>query len=138
MAEMANLSTPTAEVATTLGEDATFRLKQVIARAQRFMRHANRSKLTCADINEALKWSDSQPVFGHECNSNQALTYSYLPDAQVFFYNNETVDLQQRYKSISQPTEEQLIEAVPEITMSQCEKVQPILKLPSMNENKSE
>lgn len=108
---------PSIEVASTLSEDVTFRLRQIIARAIKFMRHSNRTRLTCADINKALKWSDCQPVFGHECNSNQRLRYSYSAEAQVFRYENNKVDLVQRYqerlKSEDILTEEMKHEAVP-------------------------
>lgn len=127
MAEIANLPEPSTEVATTLGEDATFRLKQVITRAHRIMTHSKRTRLTCSDINKALKWSDSQPVFGHECNPNRPLAYSYSMDAQVFVYENEFIDLEQQNESrlnISNLlSEEQLSEAVPEMTVEQCDKI---------------
>ena len=121
MAEGACITEPTTEVAATISEDVTFRLRQIIGRAIKFMRHSNRTKLSCADINKALKWSDSQPVFGHECNPTQRLRYSYSTDAQIFRYENNKVDLVQRYKD--QPKAEQIItddnkyEAVPCITI---------------------
>lgn len=93
MAEGANIAEPTSEVAASLSEEVTLKLAQLISRASKFMSHANRTKLTCADINKALKWSDCQPVFGHECNPNNQLRYSYSTEAKVFRYNDEIVDL---------------------------------------------
>lgn len=107
MAEAACIPDISIEVATMVSEDATFRLRQIIARAIKFMRHAKRTKLTCADINKALKWSDCQPVFGHECNPNQRLRYSYSTEARVFRYENNQVDLEQRYKE--HPRTEELL-----------------------------
>lgn len=124
MAEMANLSEPSIEVATTLAEDTSYRLRQIITRALKFMRHSNRVKLTCADINKALKWSDSQPVYGHECNPNRPLICSYSPDAQVFSYNsdNDNIDLIERRQNHSKIddllTEELLSEAVPDMSVN--------------------
>lgn len=83
------------DVATILSEDASQRVRLIIAKALKFMRHSNRNKLTCADINKALKWSDCQPVFGHESNSEQRLRYSYLAEARVFKYENNIIDLEQ-------------------------------------------
>lgn len=89
------------EVAATISEDVTYRLRQIINRAMSFSRHANRTRLTCADINKALKWSDCQPVFGHESNPNERLRYSYSTEAQVFRYEENPVDLEQRYLNSS-------------------------------------
>lgn len=119
MAEAACIPEPSPEVTAALSEDVTFRLRLIIARAIKFMRHSNRTKLTCADINKALKWSDCQPVFGHEPNPNQRLRYSYSTEAQVFIYENNKVDLVQRYKD--QPKADGLLpdemrhEAVPHV-----------------------
>lgn len=99
MAEGANIAEPSSEVASSLSEEVTFRLVQLITRASKFMNHAKRTKLTCADINKALKWSDCQPVFGHECNPNRQLKYSYSAEAKVFSYDDEIVDLVERTKS---------------------------------------
>ncbi|GLJ59620.1 hypothetical protein SUGI_1515980 [Cryptomeria japonica] len=62
MAEAACISELKHEVAVLVSEDVTYRIRQIIGRAIKFMRHSKRTKLTCADINKALKWSDCQPV----------------------------------------------------------------------------
>lgn len=117
IAEAAGLTEPSLEVSTTISEDVAFRLRLIITRAIRFMRHSKRTRLTCSDINKALKCSDCQPVFGHECNSNQRLRYSYSTEAKVFRYENTEIDLIQRYEA--QPRTESLLkdemmdEAVP-------------------------
>ena len=87
---------PSTEVATIISEDATVKVKQIIGRAIKFMRHSNRTRLTCTDINKALRWSDSQPIFGHEFCPNQKLRYSYSAEAQVFRYESVPVDLVDR------------------------------------------
>lgn len=103
------------EVATTIGENATYQLKQLISRAIKFMIHARRTRLTCADINKALKWSDIQPVHGHECDPNRILPYSYCDEAQIFKYDDEIVDLKDRVRTKSMLNDIALDEAVPEI-----------------------
>lgn len=98
MAESASIpENLSVEVAATISEDVTYRLRQIISRAISFARHSNRTKLSCADINKALKWSDCQPVFGHESHPNEKLRYSYATEAQVFRYEESPVDLEQRY-----------------------------------------
>lgn len=97
MAEAAGVAEPTLEITSAVSEEVTIRLRLIIARGMKFTRHANRTKLTCADINKALLWSDCQPVFGHECNSSQRLRYSYSTEAKVFRYEDTEVDLIERY-----------------------------------------
>lgn len=125
MAEVACIPEPSSEVAATISEDVTYRLRQIIAKAIKFMRHSNRTKLTCSDINKALKWSDCQPVFGHECNPNERLRYSYSTEAQVFRYENNKVDLVQRYKE--QPklviTDDMMQEALPKLEIENLDQI---------------
>lgn len=121
MAEAAGVTEPTLDVASTISEEVTLRLRLIIARAIKFTRHANRTKLTCADINKALLWSGCQPVFGHECNSSQRLRYSYSTEAKVFRYEDTEVDLIERYRDHSN-SESLLLdgifnEAIPTVTI---------------------
>lgn len=119
MATAAYIPEPSHEVSSSVSEDVTFRLRQIIDRAIKFMHHSHRTKLTCADINKALSWSDCQPVFGHECSPNERLRYSYSTEARVFRYENNNVDLIERYKD--QPeitiTDRMITEALPKLTI---------------------
>lgn len=131
MADAANIMEPSVEVSTAISENVSYRLRQIISKAVKFMRHSNRTRLTCSDINKALKWSDCQPVFGYECNSNQVMRYSYLAEAQVFRYENDEVNLVERYSR--QPpgsdcliTEEIRQEARPDLSIESCSSIQPI------------
>lgn len=121
MAEATGVSGLTVEAATTISEETTIRLRQVITKAQKFMNHSNRTRLSCADINRSLRWSDCQPTYGYECNPTQRMRYSYFPEAQVFGYEDETVNLVERFKNNSGPerlpTEETLNEAEPKLSL---------------------
>lgn len=93
IAETSGVTEPPLEVVTSLAEDATYRMRQIINDAINFMRHAKRNKLKCSDINAALKWSDCQPTYGYECHPNKDLKYKYMEPAEVFAYIDEEVDL---------------------------------------------
>jgi hypothetical protein len=101
MAEAVGISGLPIDVAATISEDATLRLRQIIIRALGFMKHSNRDKLTCSDINMSLRWSDCQPTYGYECNPDDKIKYSYSSEAQVFKYEDEIIDLSQRYQQES-------------------------------------
>lgn len=106
MAEAAGIAEPSMDAAAIISEEVTLRLRQIITRAFRFTRHSNRDKLTCADINKSLRWSDCQPVFGYESNPRERMRYSYLPTAQVFKYEDETIDLIDKYRPHASPNEQ--------------------------------
>jgi len=57
----ANLSE---EIVSSLSEDVTYRLREVIHNALRFTRHSKRRHLTTDDVNLALTWSNSQVIYG--------------------------------------------------------------------------
>lgn len=80
--------------AIAIGEDVASRIRQIVSKAQVFMEHANRTTLTCNDINRALKWSDYQPLFGYECKPNEEISNSFVQKAQVFIYDEEIMDLE--------------------------------------------
>lgn len=123
MAESVGVREPSLKVSAMISEDVTFRIRQIISRANKFMQHSNRTKLTCADINHALKWSNCQPVLGHEPNSEQKLRYSYSAEAQVFRYENDEVDLEARHKNKVRAkdmlTDEMKLEARPQLKVEQ-------------------
>lgn len=119
MGEAAGISELSNEVASTISNDASFRIRQIVGRASTFMRHANRSRLTCADVNRALKWSNCQPVFGHECNPNQRIRYSYSAEARVFKYENDEVDLVKRRDEKPILPESSYLEASPILSIEE-------------------
>eukprot|EP00794_Sanderia_malayensis_P019970 gene19970-21925_t len=49
----------------SLSEDVTYRLKEIIQNAMRVMKHSKRRCMTTNDFSTALKWSDSQLIYGH-------------------------------------------------------------------------
>ena len=122
IAEAASIPEPSIEAATLLSDDLTLRLRQIITRASKFMEHSNRDKLTCADVNKSLRWSDCRPIFGYECDTNDRAQYSYSAEAQIFKYDDETVDLIEKYQKATSDvtdilTSERRHEAKPELTI---------------------
>lgn len=83
------------EAKNELAKDAAFRIEQIVELAASFMRRANRSKLTCDDINRSLKWLNCPPLYGYSCKPASDLSYSYLKAANVYVYDEHIVDLEQ-------------------------------------------
>lgn len=113
MAEAAGIPNLSDDANTLVTENTSSKIRQIVNSATKFMRHANRTKLTCSDINKALKWSDCQPVFGYECNPNKRIRYSYSAEANVFKYEDDEVDLVKRRNEKPALTSTSYFEAMP-------------------------
>ena len=57
-----------------------------------FMRHCNRTKLTVADMNRAMKWYDAQKVYGF--GGTEPHQYQLVAEADVFVEEETVADLQ--------------------------------------------
>ena len=86
------------EVAQILASDVEYRLHEVIQEASKFMRHAKRTILSPADINEALRALNVEPLYGYAASrpivfkeaslsggGNQPSMLYYLEDTEVDF-----------------------------------------------------
>lgn len=80
-----------------LTEDVNYRLRELAQHCGQFMRHAKRRKLTCNDIERALRWSDSQPSYG--CSGDDPLPFRHIREADVFCTDDSMVDLADELES---------------------------------------
>eukprot|EP00288_Rhodomonas_lens_P008620 CAMPEP_0177727832 /NCGR_PEP_ID=MMETSP0484_2-20121128/20537_1 /TAXON_ID=354590 /ORGANISM="Rhodomonas lens, Strain RHODO" /LENGTH=377 /DNA_ID=CAMNT_0019240523 /DNA_START=61 /DNA_END=1191 /DNA_ORIENTATION=- len=63
-AEAAGVKQLREDVATSLAADAEYRLREIVQDALNFKRHSRRRKLTAADINNALRVRNVEPLYG--------------------------------------------------------------------------
>lgn len=74
------------EVEDILAEDVSYRSRQITNIACQFMHHAKRRKLATNDMLQALKWSNIEPVYGH----NSLMSSRFQPIHESGLYS--TVD----------------------------------------------
>ncbi|KAI0311773.1 TAF-domain-containing protein [Amylostereum chailletii] len=91
---IANLSD---SVASALASDVEYRIHQVVEEAARFMRHSRRTTLTTADIDNALRVLNIEPLYGHSAHNppvfRRALPFAQMPSAgPVYFLEDEEID----------------------------------------------
>lgn len=84
-------------VASALASDIEYRMHQVIEEAARFMRHGRRTTMTTADIDQALRVLNIEPLYGHSSFNpptfRRALPFPQMPSAgPVYFVEDEEID----------------------------------------------
>lgn len=72
MGEAIGISNINDDAVVKLSEDLEYRLKEMIQDASKFMRHSKRKKMTCSDIDHALKLKNVEPLYGFD-------TREYIP-----------------------------------------------------------
>ncbi|KAF9046804.1 TAF-domain-containing protein [Hymenopellis radicata] len=96
VAEFLNI-TISDSVASSLASDVEYRLHQVIEEAARFMRHGRRTTITTADIDQAFRVLNIEPLYGHTPHNpptfRRAPPFSNMPSAgSVYFVEDEEID----------------------------------------------
>ncbi|KAJ7217934.1 TATA box binding protein associated factor-domain-containing protein [Mycena pura] len=97
VAESLNLPNISDIVASALASDVEYRIHQVIEEAARFMRHGRRTIMTTADIEQALRVLNIEPLYGHSSHNpptfKRALPFPNAPAAgSVYFVEDEEID----------------------------------------------
>ncbi|KAF4573331.1 TAF6 family protein [Pleurotus pulmonarius] len=65
VAELHGLNNISDTVASALASDVEYRIHQVVEEAARFMRHGRRTTLSTADIEQAMRVLNIEPLYGH-------------------------------------------------------------------------
>ena len=75
-----------------ISEDVVYRIREVLNNSLQFLRHCKRSRLTCDDINKALKNSDTSPIYGydHKLTKYQDV---WNEEAHVYTMQEKIIDL---------------------------------------------
>ncbi|KAL3872699.1 hypothetical protein ACJMK2_035908 [Sinanodonta woodiana] len=92
MAESAGHSDVAESAAGVLGEDISYRLREITQKSAQFMKHAKRRRLTTDDFNKALRQSDLQPVFGHR-SLEPPSPFRQIRDSDVHFTDDIEINL---------------------------------------------
>ena len=65
-AESVGINNISEEASSLLAEDATYRIKQVLQEAVKFMTHGRRNRLSTADLDHSLKSLNVEPLYGFQ------------------------------------------------------------------------
>ncbi|XP_052215321.1 transcription initiation factor TFIID subunit 6-like [Dreissena polymorpha] len=81
------------KAATYLAEDCTYRLKQVVQEATKFMYHSKRCKLTCGDFDNALRVYNVEPLYGFHTPDMVPFRYASGGGRELHFTEDKELDL---------------------------------------------
>ena len=93
MGESIGITTLNDDAATRLAEDLEYRLKEVIQDAIKFMRHSKRRRLTCADIDQALRVKNIEPLYGFDCTDYIPFRHTSGGGKDIYFPDEKEVNL---------------------------------------------
>lgn len=81
------------EVCAKVAEDVEFRTREVIQEAAKFMRHSKRTRLTPADVNNALRTLNVEPLYGYSSSDPDRLRFHHAASSNLYYNSDKEVPL---------------------------------------------
>jgi len=97
-AESMGINNLSEEAASLLAEDATYRIKQVLQEAVKFMSHGRRNRLSTADLDHSLKSLNVEPLYGFQTPDLIPFRFASGGGRELHFHEEKELDLSELLK----------------------------------------
>jgi len=93
------------DVGEILAEDVTYRIREAVHNAMQVMKHCKRTCLTVDDFNNALKESDTEPIYGH--GGPDSLTFKAISfkDSRLCYVDEKEINLRETALDTNYPAD---------------------------------
>lgn len=95
IAESVGISGIPDDAASVLAEDSSYRLKQIVQEAVKFMHHGKRHRLSTADIDHALRAQNIEPLYGFQTGDSIPFRFASGGGRELHFVEEKEFDLQE-------------------------------------------
>lgn len=93
MGESVGVSGISEDVATTIGEDVEYRLKEMVQDGLKFMRHSKRRKMKCSDLDCAMRAKNVEPLYGFESSEHYPFKHTTGGSKEYFYPDEKELEL---------------------------------------------
>lgn len=93
MAETIGMSGISEEASKEIAEEVTYRLRQLTQDSAKFMHHGKRAKLFCDDVDQALRMSGQEPLYGFQAGEHVPFRYASGGGRELHFLEDKELDL---------------------------------------------
>ncbi|XP_015758835.1 PREDICTED: TAF6-like RNA polymerase II p300/CBP-associated factor-associated factor 65 kDa subunit 6L [Acropora digitifera] len=95
----------TDDLASSLAEDATYRLRETLQSAAQYMKHGKRRRLTCEDFNKALERSSTELIYGYGSLEDTLFRSTISKEGEIFFVEDKEIGLRELAMNVAIPTD---------------------------------
>jgi len=93
MAETVSMGAIPEEAAREIAEEVTYRLRQLTQDSAKFMHHGKRAKLLCDDVDQALRMTGQEPLYGFQAGEHIPFRFASGGGRELHFLEDKELDL---------------------------------------------
>jgi len=93
MAETVAMGGISEDAAREIAEEVTYRLRQLTQDSAKFMHHGKRAKLLCDDVDQALRMTGQEPLYGFQAGEHVPFRFASGGGRELHFLEDKELDL---------------------------------------------
>jgi len=93
MAETVSMGAIPEEAAREIAEEVTYRLRQLTQDSAKFMHHGKRARLLCDDVDQALRMTGQEPLYGFQAGEHIPFRFASGGGRELHFLEDKELDL---------------------------------------------